>query len=367
MKHKIVHLFYHDDIDGIVSAAMIMNTFFRGHVYRLYPVKSSIRGDKFNSLIESLVRTDGDIVVIVDYQYHEKSELWIDHHFNDDLKDNELHDGKRFYNSKAKSAARVIYNWFQNTPILKGTVDQHIVDIVDMIDSAGYKTVDYIFSSSEPLMILKAYLERLSIFVDSTYNRVVELIRFYNFDIQKVLFTLGVDYGIIAELKRSADTIKNNMVIYGAMSITEMNRLYAYPRYSEYLVKPSLKYSIRIVHLGGDRVQADVGFNKWLGEPCKIHIGQLLGSLDYPISGGGHQTVGGAIFLESEIERFIDDMCVHMNEPEEDMEKYGVDENDPVEKEAEEMVKTGETKTKDEAREKITSKEEGDPKGDVQS
>lgn len=370
MKHKIVHLFYHDDIDGVVSAAMIMNAFFRDHVYRLYPVKSSMRGDKFNTLIEDVHKTkvaNNELLVVVDYQYHEKVDLWVDHHFHKDLKDSVIHNGKVFYNSGVKSAARVIYNWFQDTPFLKGTVDQHIVDIVDMIDGAGYKTIHYIFSSSEPLMILKAYLERLSIFVDSTYNRLVELISLYNFDIQKVLFTLGVDFHIVDELKKSATAIEKNMIVNGVMGVTEMNRLYAYPRYSEYLVNPDLMYSVRIVHLGGRKVQADVGYNKWQKETCKVHIGKLLDSLDYPISGGGHPTVGGAIFTESDIERFIDDMCVQLNGPEDNMEKYGVDKNDSVEKKAEEMVKAGEVKTKEEAREKVTSEKKGDLTEDVQS
>jgi len=370
MKHKIVHLFYHDDVDGIVSAAMIMNAFFRGHVYRLYPAKSSMRGDKFNALIEDVYKTritDNESLVIVDYQHHEKADLWVDHHFSQDLKDNEVHNGKIFYNPNVKSAARVIYNWFQNTPFLKGAVDQHVVDMVDMIDSAGYKTIDYIFSSTEPLMILKAYLEHLSIFVDSTYNRLVELINLYNFDINKVLFTLGVDCHVVDELKNSAHAIERNMIINGAMGVTEMNRLYAYPRYSEYLIKPDLMYSVRIVHLGGNRVHADVGFNKWQKESCKVHIGKVLQALDYPISGGGHPTVGGAIFLEKEVERFIDDMCVQLNGPEDSMEKYGVDSEDGVEKKADELIKTGEAKTKDEAREKVTSEEEGGSTEDVQS
>lgn len=367
MKHRIVHLFFHDDIDGIVSAAMIMSAFFTNHVYRLYPVKSSIRGDKFNSLIDGMEIVDDDVVIIVDYQYHERANIWVDHHFNSDLGNNEVGAGKIFYNSKAKSAARIIYNWFESDPLLKGMVNQHIVDIVDMIDSAGYSSVDYIFSSNEPLMMLKAYLERLSIFVDSTYCRIVELIHHYDFNIEKVLFAIGIDAKIVSDLKNSAKTIEKVMIINGAMSVTDMNRLYAYPRYAEYLVKPDLVYSIRVVHLGGDRVHMDVGFNKWQGRSCSTDIGKLLGSLDYPFSGGGHPTVGGAIIRESDCERFIDDMCVHFNNPEGSMEKYGVDKNDAVEKEADKLVKTGEVKTKDEAREKAISDKKGDASENVQS
>jgi len=367
MKNRIVHFFFHDDIDGIVSAAMIMSAFFTNHVYRLYPVKSSMRGDRFDSLIDGVNKDDGDLIIIVDYQHHAKADVWVDHHFNKDLKGNEISNGKLFYNSKAKSAARVIYNWFEKESLLKGTVNQHVVDIVDMIDSAGFKDVDYIFSSSEPLMILKAYLERLSIFVDSTYCRIVELIHGYNFDIEKVLFTLGVDYGVVGELKRSANAIGKNMVINGVMSVTEMNREYAYPRYSEYLSYPGLVYSIRVIHLGGGRVKMAVSYNKWQPVSCKVHVGELLNSLDYLVSGGGHQFVGSAVILESYIERFIDDMCVQMNGPEDSMEKYSVDKNDSVEKEADELIKTGGAKTKDEARDKVTSKEKGGSAENVQS
>jgi len=368
MKNRTVHLFFHDDVDGIVSAAMIMKGFFNDHVYRLYPVKSSMRGEKFDTTIKNLRKeAPEDAIIIVDYQHHADADLWIDHHYNPDLGENELKNGNLFYNSKVKSAARVIYNWFESNSVLKGAVNQHIVDIVDMIDSAGYKDIDYIFSSTEPLMILKAYLERLSIYVDSTYCRIVELIYHYDFDIDKVLFTLNIDNNIIDELRKSANAIGKAMVVNGVMGVTEMNRLYAYPRYSEYFVKPDLMYCIRVVHLGGDRVQMDVGYNKWQDKPCKVHIGKLLGSLEYAISGGGHFTVGGAIIIENDIERFIDDMCVQFNGSEDSMEKYSVDKTDPVEKKSDELIKTGDAKTKADARSKVTSKLEGGDSERVQS
>jgi len=369
MERKVVHLFFHDDVDGIVSAAMVMKAFYTNHVYRLYPVKSSHRGDKFNKLVESVSRDgNNDSIVIVDYQYHPSADLWVDHHYCSDLKDERLYNGRQFYNSKAKSAARVIYDWFQETPLLKGVINQHIVDITDMIDSAGFKSIDYIFSSTEPLMLLKAYLERLSIFVDSTYCRIVELIVKYNFDIDSVLFSLGIDDGIINELQKSAKDIEKAMVIYGVMSITEMNREYAYPRYSEYLVRPDLMYSIRVIRLGGDRVKMAVSYNRWQPKSCKVDIGKLLNSIDYKLAGGGHQMVGSAVIYENDVERFIDDLCVQFNGPEDSiMEKLAVDKEDPVEKKAEEMIKTGEADNKDSARKKATSKLEGGKSERVQS
>jgi len=368
MHEKRFHIFFHDDIDGIVSAAMVLTSFVRKHSYRLYPVKSAIRGDKFNKLIEKVEGGDNNTIIIVDYQFNERAHIWVDHHFDKDLGNHVVKNGKLFYDPNAKSAARVIYNWFQDDPILKGTINPAIITMVDLIDSAGYASVDYVFSSLEPLMILKAYIERLSVFVDSTFSRLVELISLYNFDINKVLFTLGVDYHIIHDLKQSAESIEKVMVINGCMGVTEMNRLYAYPRYAEFFVRPDVKYCVRIINLGGERIHIDIGYNSWHVKPNHLHIGKMLGALDYPISGGGHPGVGGAIIHESDLERFIDDACVQINGPEDsvDMEKYAVDKTDPIEEKADEMVKTGQAESKDKAREEAVKKEEGGKPEDVQ-
>lgn len=366
------HIFFHDDVDGIISAALILRYVVRDRLYTLRPVRTSQRGDKFNKMIDDVDGGPNDELIIVDYQHHKDADLWIDHHFNKTIGDMGFVDAKQIYNPRAKSAARIIYDHIATGPIGKFMpIGNHIVHMTDMIDSAGYNSVDYIFNSTVPMMVLKAYLEQMTIFLDSTYCRIVEVISACDFDMEEALFVLGIDDTVVDSLRRSAKNIEKAMVINGPVVITEMNRLYAFPRYAEYIAKPDAKYAFRIVHLGGGKIQTDIGFNQWGNFTNEVHIGEMLGSFDYTISGGGHHDVGGSIITEDKMERHIDDITTILN-PEEsvaeaEMEKVGVDQEvDPVEKKAAEMVKTGEAGNIDKAREKASKEKEG-VEGNVQS
>ena len=70
---------------------------------------------------------------------------------------------------------------------------------------------------------------------------------------------------------------------------------------------------------------------------------------------GGHYNVGSGTILESNINEFIDMISKLLNNEEDiEMEKYGVDKADPVEKKAEDLIKTGEAKDISEARDVAT-------------
>lgn len=357
-------IYFHDDVDGIVSAALILKHVVRGKPYFLQPVKSSQRGDKFDHIIKN--RLYGvEPCIIVDYQHHELADLWIDHHYNKALGDDAVHTKDMAYDPKAKSAARVIRNMIKKSPLGQFTyIDEDMIRTTDMIDSAGYESIEFIFTSKHPLMMLKSYLEQMTIQLSWSYCRAVEAIVTADFELEDAMAMLGIEPNTVDSLRKSAEGIKKAMVINGPIAITEMKRLYEYPRYSEYFVRPDMKYAFRIVHLGGDRVQTDVGFNQWGNFTNEVHIGKMLGGFDYTISGGGHHDVGGSIIKADMLEQHVDDITTALNPEvpmnEESMEKVGVDkEADPVEKKAEEMTKTGESPDMQQAREKAATEEEG--------
>jgi len=363
------HIFFHDDVDGIVSAALILKYVVNGRPYTLKPAKTLQRGDKFDKIIEAL--NFDDVCVIVDYQYNKKADLWVDHHFNKELGDKPISNMMMRYDPKAKSAARIIFDLITMGPLGKFIpLDEYLADTVDMIDSANYESVEYIFNCTTPLMILRAHLEQMTISIDSLYSRIVEVISASDFDMSKAMNTLGLDDNIVGKLKHSAQSIEKAMVINGPVAITEMNRLYAYPRYAEYYVRPDMKYAFRVVQLGGGRIQTDIGFNQWCDFTNDIHIGKMLGSFDYTISGGGHHDVGGSIITIDKLEQHVDDILTILNPEkpveEAEMEKVGVDvEVDSIEAKAVDMVKTGEVSDINEARKKVVKEKEGD-KSNVQ-
>jgi len=355
------HIFFHDDVDGIISAALFLYN-NEGVRYRLYPVTSTMRGDKFDTLIASIKKYKYDIKVILDYQYHSEANLWIDHHYNPTFGDCIIHNENIFYDPKSKSATRLVFKSGTSRYYNLDLVNEGI-DMVDMIDSADYPNVEMAFKDKSPMMILRAYLERVYP-SEMTYCRIIESIVNNKMDVKEALYRMKIGSESIRELEKAAFQVKDQMVVVGNISIINQKRRKQYPRYSEYLVMPEIKYSIKITPIGNDNVVIQIGFNQWQKSPNKINIGiDLLPIVkDYIITFGGHYNVGSGMVKAENLEQFIDDVTKILNE-EEDMEKYGVDPTDPVEVRAAELVKEGSVKNIEEGRAetlKIHSKEKDD-------
>ena len=361
-RDTVYHVVFYDDIDGIISAAIFLHKLLESNkTYRLYPASSQSRGDKFESLIKSMKLKDTDILIILDYEYHTRCNLWVDHHFSPTMGNEQVINDKIVYDPNAKSAASLLlshgtkhgYVYSYNTGFIK---------TVDMIDKVEFKSVNQIFTDTNPLMILRAYIER-TFHSEMMFSRVVEMLAYTSFDFGKALYQLKIDKKkIILDLQAEAAKTSKEMVICGNMSVIRQSRPGKFPKYAEFYIKPEIKYAVRLSRISMNKLYLQIGSNKWHQEPNSINIGKMLSGIKYLTKGGGHYSVGGGVVEEKDCEELIDDLSVMLNngvEMSEEMEKVGVDkENDPIESKAEEMVKTGEVKSIDEARKKALLKEE---------
>jgi len=363
--NKIHHIVFHDDIDGIVSAAIYLHDHVLDDMYILYPASSTSRGDEFKLMVQNInLKTDYDFLVILDYEYHEKCDLWIDHHWSRSMGDKPIINDKVIYDHNSPSAARLVSR-FLKSDISVVPYSDKFLDMVDIIDTANYITVDQIFNDTHPLMILRAYIER-SFHSDMMLCRIVEMMSKNHFYLERTLYQLRLSETIVTELqKNDVDKTKEAMVISGNLSIIRQGRPGKYPRYAEFYIQPEVKYAVRLSNIKKNKVYFQVSYNKWYEKENKINIGRLLSGISYLESGGGHFNVGGGIVMDRHRERLLDDLCINLNDGEssmtdEEMEKVGVDkENDPIESKAESMVKTGSAKDIAEARKKAVESTEG--------
>lgn len=342
------HIFFHNDIDGIISAALYMH-YNKNQKCRLYPVTSIMRGKKFDDFFTQIVKGKDDKKIILDYQYNKNADLWIDHHFNTELGDCTISSEKINYNPKALSAAGIVDSVLSKTHLFPDLIED-----VDVIDSCSYKSVNEIFKDTKPIMVLNAYIEQMFP-NDMVYCRIVEMINSCNLNIFEANYLMRINSYYVKELEKSAMKIKNSIVISKWISIVNQKRENQYPRYSEYLVNPELKYCIRITNIGNGNVKVSIGYNKWHILKNEFNIGKTIG-FDYVQQSGGHFNVGSALMKETYVDRFIDDISKILNK-EDDLEKYAVDKEDPVEKKAEELVKTGEVKNISEGRKEASKLE----------
>lgn len=355
MIHNIA---FHADIDGIFCAALTLRQC--GKNYRLYPLLSSSRGEKFQGLVNSMNLQKDDKLYVMDFEYHPRADLWVDHHNNMSMGAAPINNNKTAYDPSSASAFSLLAS-HHDAKDCAG-----VVEIVNMIDMAQYPSVKFIFTDDSPAMIIRAYLER-AFPSDMLFSRIAEAVASLDFDLDAVISRFHFTDECVTKLRQDANKAKEFMEIYGNFSLVRQRRTSQFPRYSEAFVKPEVKYNVRISSLTKGKWHLQVGYNVWSEENNDINIGKFLSKLDY-IRGGGHFHVGGGLLFDSDVEKFIDDFDKLVNpEKEEEMEKYGVDkESDSFEKAADDMVKTGEAKDIDEARKKIDEKQEEVSAGEQQ-
>lgn len=354
------HVVFHDDIDGIVSAAIYLHNHVGEGSYRLYPTMSSNRGDKFNDIVRAMKLKGPDRLVILDYEFHPRADLWVDHHWDKRMGDEPVHNGQIHYDPSAKSAARLVHDGRPNN---HPPYNDAFLAMTETIDQAAYKTVEQIFTDTHPLMIMRAYIER-SFPSEMMKCRLVEMLSRTHFDVKEANFRLRLDSECVHDLKKDVYRAKRDMVVFGTISVINQRRPNQFPRYAEYLVRPQTRYAVRLSRIGNKLLYLQLGYNKWFQTRNTVNIGAMLSQLKYLVKGGGHYNVGGGLVKEEDSDRLLDDLDILLNGREEkpmagEMEKVGVDqEADPVESAAQDMVKTGKAESLDEARETVLSDSE---------
>lgn len=327
------HIFFHNDIDGIMSAA-ILQCYYPSYIDScMYPVASTMRGGSIKKFLDKIPEDDN--VAILDFEFNDRANFWIDHHYNVKLGPCQVNNEKIGYDPTAKSAAGII---LKRCVANISPFQKEVIDMIDMIDSASYPDTNFIFESDHPLMILRAYLETVYP-ADMTYSRIAEIIAFYKCNVKKAIDKMRINYQSVQDIKTLAQKSAKNMTIFGKCSVINQNYQNQFPRYSEFFLRKDVQYSIRISLHGPTQKYIQIGFNQWCGKSNLINLGEFMRTIPY-VKGGGHFNVAAGTILNKHEQKFLDNVDFTFNK-DDDMEKYGVDPKDPVESKAQELVKTG--------------------------
>jgi len=183
-----------------------------------------------------------------------------------------------------------------------------------------------------------------------------------NFDVDKAVYQLRLDEGVINTLQKDAKKIERVMTGFGVFTVITQNRDNCYPKYSEFYVRPETQYALRLTTVPNNMVRFSIHTNIWTPSVPLLELGEELEKIDFVIKSSGNKFFGKGIVRSEHTEQLMDHLVTLIQEEEEvedGMEKLGVDEeSDPVETKASEMVKEGEAETMDEAREKASSEPE---------
>jgi oligoribonuclease NrnB/cAMP/cGMP phosphodiesterase (DHH superfamily) len=358
------HIFFHADMDGIFSAALVLNKLCeKDEDYRLYPLTSNMRGEAFNSIISQIdSNSNNNTIYVLDFQHHDNADIWIDHHPNYMFGGEPIFNEKIYYDFKSLSTFSLVFKYINDyTNSIEAEEQENIASIaqfIDMVDSARFPSVDFVFENNSPGMLIYAFLE--TIFSSKmTMSRVVEVLASRNMDLDKTAFVLGIPSDKTEYMKRKALTIKKYIEIYedSKISLVRQSKNFSYPRYSENYLYPHVRYNIRITpDMSRDYAYIQLSYNSWIDEPNKINIGGFL-KKNTKVKGGGHFNAGGGSINYNDIDSFMDDLsrAIHKSLGG-DMEKYSVDKKeDPVENKAGLIKEAKDKETSSDDREKAES------------
>lgn len=262
----------HTDLDGVMSAVLLKEVFDIDDVVFTEP--ADIQSGKF-------VPEKTDIVC----DLPKSGGLWFDHHPGQTPDK----DRKCYYNPKAKSAARVIFETYKLEQL------GAIVNEVDRIDSATI-TKESILNPS-PMDIISITIRSGDIEKDNEYRLfLINMLSFIEPD-QLIKHNIVEDrYNAKKEVwKKDKNEVKkiikfvgNRIAIIDSVSYGE-----DYPKfllYEPYIDHPELLYLITARTSSESTVKIAVGSNIFRKNDNKIDIGAIMSEL----GGGGHFGIGGA-------------------------------------------------------------------------
>lgn len=323
MKHIIV---FHNDFDGVVSAALLLNFINQQYdfpQYSLIPVmyfgSDRTHNDMLKNIIESKFNKfakDGNKVYVLDFPYHPIADIWIDHHKTNDL--DSIPDAQKMFFRPFQRACAEIIPFFcihENKEYRESIAESAAIGWASKIDSAGYKTKDEYYDCSSAWMQMRLFIEDGK--KDQKSARIVELIVNHKFDANKVVDILGGVNGVVFKFKERINKTKGAIVVNGNIGLIITKNKNDYPRYSEFIVRPDIEYSIRVTNSNEENVKRiSVGINPWIKfDRQMINIGGTLREI-FGSRSGGHPTVGGAMCKEDDLQERLDVLFVKLRREE---------------------------------------------------
>lgn len=310
-----MRLYTHTDLDGVMSAVLISCVEEVDEIRFVDP--GTVQAGKI-----PFRKTD----IISDLPYDRHCGMWFDHHQSSEPKEGHHDDGqpssrhergvvKEFEGSwkLAPSAARVVYDYYENPYLEKFAA---AVDATDLIDSGKVKREEA--ENPSGWFLLSNTLETAAEKQDDDKYRehVIALIR-RNPDISAVLADAKVAAraaNVKAELALFRKIVKESTVMVGKVAFSDMRQKPDLPRGNNYLVYslfPDAVSSVRLMpeREDNERVKLSVGHNIYHEPKCGFDVGAAMKA----IGGGGHKPVGGASVKKEDAEALAKRIIAEIN------------------------------------------------------
>jgi hypothetical protein len=292
------YIYHHNDFDGIAAAGLFSKFFCLKYNlnfsdFKFIPVDYDIKSKWVNVNIKKPC-------AVLDFLYHPNSDWWFDHH-TDPISD-EAHkiqpykpSAKKLWSPDYPSCSSLIManlNRFFSTEYIELKKEYiELIEWSDIIDGAGYKTLDEIFESQNDYINLNRTLEVTS--DKNYYLNVIESI-FHN---QISIFVKNNNsfQDLLNKYKKfrfeSLNIFKRRIELDDCIAlIDQSNYNFPFQRYLAFYMFPQVHYCIGIINMG-QYYKVSINFNIWQDSINIFNIGKLCKDF----GGGGRKNVGAII------------------------------------------------------------------------
>ncbi|MGD1102038.1 MAG: hypothetical protein ABSA59_08210 [Terriglobia bacterium] len=295
-KGTSLNVFFHQDFDGICSAAVFLASVSgtgvgSGLQAQLVPVDYNV---KPNWAETDLPKQSA----IVDFLYHPAADWWFDHHPSTFVKAeweaSFRSDDRHVWNTRYKSCPGLILDSLRDGVLrtdLKARFREHVI-WSDIIDSAEYSSPAQVVQAIEPALRIN-----LSLAADADPPYLVFLVKCMEekpLDEVARLGEVSRRYEKAMEWQKVAISYMEKVaeVTKGVAFFDLTKRDGLFHRYAPYYFWPQIKFVVA-VYANGQAFRITVSSNPW-----GTHGGPDLGALCEQYGGGGHRRVGGVANLE---------------------------------------------------------------------
>ncbi|HEY4507105.1 MAG TPA: hypothetical protein VJH71_03065 [Candidatus Paceibacterota bacterium] len=313
--HMKYHLYFHEDLDGAASGAVMLN-FLRGRgedIASYNPLEYNVKlGRKW---IRYAFKKP---FILVDFRYHPKADWWFDHHDTSFDKPADKNWKKSYKNDKThlsnplfkSCCSMIVYHLKKNYSYRPPKYILELAKEVDFVDAADFKNPKEAVSCRKSILKLTALMDNTGYMVQGA-NLVKALA---DYKISEIISRPSLKKKIAKYIKDTNITLKavrDNSKLYGDLAavVDASNIKGSVFHMLVYAVYPKPKYSIIIkkVDVG---YKLGVGVNRWVKKMGQADISKLMSKY----GGGGHKTVGGLErSSKKEIMQIVEEIIEYLN------------------------------------------------------
>lgn len=296
------------DFDGLVSAMILKEVNLIDEIKFVHP--KDVQDGK-------IVLTENDITT--NLPFNKYVHMCFDHHESEISRNSEIDNSKWIIDGKARSAARVVYNYYKDKFDLH-RISEEMMEAVDKSDSADFSIDDILNPKGWVLLSFimdsRTGLGRFHDFGISNYDfmmKLIDLCREYTID--EILELPDVKERVdlyFSHQEKFKEQIEEIAYMDGRCLVVDLRKevsIYTGNRFLIYAMYPEAYFSIHLAK-GKQRDITPVMVGKSI---FKDGVNKNIGDFCLKFGGGGHKNAGTCQLKNDEVDKALSEILNYLN------------------------------------------------------